>query len=215
MLTRKDADLDLYMSPLEVKQANIMPFSKDFTTGFLRLMPRIFALYRGGLRYKIRAVTVNSETDEQTSVANMTMKSFNASMKEKHPVRIAVVYTPRSYATDSADSAIFQDYFINDPLFPMNSTPTFDMTVSSGFLEFEVPFGCNTNWKSFNDTDNPSFASDPIVRAILYNQNNSNVKVNLTALAAAADDLRFKSFIGVTPARLYGTNIVPDAYSST
>ncbi|APG78913.1 hypothetical protein [Beihai picorna-like virus 104] len=213
LLLRRDADLDLYMKPLEVRQTNIMPFSKDYTTGFLRLMPRIFALYRGGLRFKIRAVTVNSETDDSTVVSNTTLKLFNASMKAKHPVRIAVAYTPRSYATDSTDSSVFQDYFVNDPLFPMNSTPTYDMTVEAGFLEFEVPFGCNTNWKSFNDTDNPSFASDPILRAIIYNQNYSDVNVNLTALAAAADDLRFKSFIGVTPARLYKTKLVPDAYA--
>jgi len=211
-LVRAGADLDLYMLPKEVKQSNIMPFDKSTTTGFLRLMPRIFALYRGGLRYKIRAITVNSETDENTTVSNITMKSFNASMKEKHPVRIAVAFTPRSYATDSTNSDIFQDYFINDPLFPLNSTPTYDMTVSSGFLEFEVPFGCNTNWKAFNDTDNPSFASDPIVRIVVYNQNNSNVKVNLTSLVAAADDLRFKSFIGVVPARLYTYGEKPDAY---
>lgn len=186
--------------------------------GFLRLAKQMFALYRGGLRYKIRATTVNSETELDSTVGTTSMAVYNASMKEKHPVTMYAAFSPRPDASEADSMYVYADYFVMPNNFSYTSTATYDMTSTSGYLEFEIPFGINSVWKthpnpnSSNDNNNPLIC-DAVTYVFFKNENRSDIKVNIVSLTAGADDLRFKSFTGVNKIRVLLTGQEPDAYA--
>ncbi|APG76703.1 hypothetical protein [Beihai picorna-like virus 103] len=224
LFKKTPADANLYLDAHESVTVRLPSLAtSDFSSssyganGFLRLSVQLFALYRGGIRYKIRATTVNSETEEATGVGAVSLSLYNASMKDKHPVTLYATFSPRPDASDSDATDIYKNYFTRPNINPFTSTATFDITTSSGYLEFETPFGINSVWKthpnktSDNSTNNPLLC-DAITYVFFNNENNSDIKVNVVALAAAADDLRFKSFVGVNKARVVTYNQEPDAY---
>jgi hypothetical protein len=175
-------------------------------SGIHALLAKIFACYRGGLRYKIRAETVVSETESTDALGTSSLALATSVLKSVLPARVTVLpyadcvnitYNPTTW-TNMINRYLYGNVTlgtfpaVKDWINPI----TLDTTTRNGYIEYEIPYMGNTNWKLYdgayaNSTENGHFI-------IIQNTNQVPIKVAVQLFMSAADDFRAKTFLGVT-----------------
>jgi hypothetical protein len=195
----------LYMAKSEffvknfIYDLSITAYDKVLNVGVHRMLQKMYGLYRGGIRLKMRFNTSVCETLDTTTIAATPMTTFQFAMKNVMPVNITVMNNPdinRTMIGAPEQTDLLRKYLLeSNKMESPTTTATIEGTSTNGYMEFEVPYSGTTNWRPTTLVANSSNFVNLLF--IFTNQNQIDIKVSCKCYIAGADDFRCKAFLGV------------------